>query len=89
MVLTKDYHAFTTLHIIIRFQCMANETCIFVALKTAFGSLYRDYVFIKPVEVIGVLAAAFLLQLVSLFLILCYFVLLLYILCLEINIFSL
>lgn len=34
-----------------------------LALKTAFGSLYRDYVFIKPVEVIGVLAAAFLLQL--------------------------
>ncbi|XP_062607933.1 germ cell-less protein-like 1 [Saccostrea cucullata] len=33
------------------------------ALKTAFGSLYRDYVFIKPVEVVGVLAAAFLLQL--------------------------
>lgn len=36
----------------------------FLALKTAFGSLYRDYVFMKPVEVIGVLAAAFLLQLV-------------------------
>ena len=35
------------------------------ALRTTFGSLYRDYVFIKPVEVVGVFVAASLLQLVS------------------------
>lgn len=33
------------------------------ALKIAFGSLYKDYVFIKPVQVVKVLAAAMLLQL--------------------------
>ncbi|XP_033735521.1 germ cell-less protein-like 1 isoform X2 [Pecten maximus] len=34
-----------------------------LALKIAFGSLYKDYVFIKPVQVVSVLAAAMLLQL--------------------------
>ncbi|XP_060083594.1 germ cell-less protein-like 1 [Ylistrum balloti] len=33
------------------------------ALKITFGSLYKDYVFIKPVQVVNVLAAAMLLQL--------------------------
>ncbi|CAG2207770.1 BTBD13 [Mytilus edulis] len=33
------------------------------ALKITFGSLYQDYIFIKPVEVVGVLATAILLQL--------------------------
>ncbi|KAK3091844.1 hypothetical protein FSP39_023121 [Pinctada imbricata] len=33
------------------------------SLRTAFGSLYRDYVFIKPIDVVGVFAAANLLQL--------------------------
>ncbi|XP_021365320.1 germ cell-less protein-like 1 [Mizuhopecten yessoensis] len=33
------------------------------ALKIALGSLYKDYVFIKPVQVVNVLAAAMLLQL--------------------------
>lgn len=37
----------------------------FVALEIVFGSLYKDYIDIKPVEVVGVLAAAILLQLVS------------------------
>ena len=39
---------------------------LFAALKIAFGSLYKDDVFIKPIEVISVVAAATLLQLVSL-----------------------
>ena len=37
------------------------------ALKIALKSLYTDNVFVKPVQAVGVLAAATLLQLVSLF----------------------
>lgn len=39
--------------------------CFFVALNTAFGSLYCDEVTVTPVKVVPLLAAANLLQLVS------------------------
>lgn len=38
---------------------------LFLALQVAFGSLYRDEVLINPSQVIGLVAAASMLQLVS------------------------
>lgn len=64
----KDYN-FCIFSIVDHFGSI--EQCIFIillyvlALKITFGSLYQDYIFIKPVEVVGVLATAILLQLVS------------------------
>lgn len=59
MVFIKDYYVFSILYIIKRFRCIVNEICIFVVFKIVFGFLYRDYVFIKFVEVIGVLVVVF------------------------------
>ena len=38
---------------------------LFLALKIALGSLYKDDIILKPVQMIGVLAAGTLLQLVT------------------------
>lgn len=49
-----------------RFCFLYNFSTIFyIALKIAFGSLYHDDVFIKPVQLVSVVATATLLQLVS------------------------
>jgi hypothetical protein len=42
------------------------------ALKIAFGSLYKDDVFLKPVQIVSVLAASTLFQLVGTLIVLCY-----------------
>lgn len=39
--------------------------CVCLALQVVFGSLYRDDVLIKPSRVVSILAAACMLQLVS------------------------
>lgn len=58
----KDSYIYSTL-----IDILFHSTCVLLlsALQVAFGSLYRDDVLIKPSRVIAILAAACMLQLVS------------------------
>lgn len=58
----KDSYIYSTL-----IDTLFHSACVLLlsALQVAFGSLYRDDVLIKPSRVIAILAAACMLQLVS------------------------
>ena len=51
--------------VILFYLCILLLCILLSALQVAFGSLYRDDVLIKPSRVIAILAAACMLQLVS------------------------